>query len=435
MRLERLGLENFRAFESLDLDLHPQFNVLVGTNGTGKSSVLEALAIGAGSLFLGVPGAEAPGVSRQQVRQVVYTFDGLPDLQAQYPVVIRCEGAFGDRRLSWVRTLESETGRTTRVGAESIRLVGEQLVRRVRKGEGVVLPLIAHYGTQRLWRQIKQTRGKQGVGSRFDGYMDCLEPASNHKHLTDWMRKQALAAAQRQAAIPHVGAVEAAVCACITTPEAPVEAFYFDVQHDELRVRWKSVSGEPPLIRPFALLPDGFRNMVAMVADLAWRAVVLNPHLGAGAARGTAGIVLVDEIDLHLHPSWQRRVVGDLMRVFPNVQFVVTTHSPQVIATAKPEFLRILKPDGEIARVDHVLGKDSNAVLREVMDLPDRPSWMQDKLDELARWLEAEDVPKARALLEELTRLLGPGDAALRGLEWELVDLELASAERRQEPT
>jgi len=88
--------------------------------------------------------------------------------------------------------------------------------------------------------------------------------------------------------------------------------------------------------RLFNTMSDGFRNMIAMVADIAHRAARLNPHLGSNAAAKATGVVLIDEIDLHLHPKWQRRVVDDLKSSFPNMQFIVTTHSPFIIQSLSP---------------------------------------------------------------------------------------------------
>jgi predicted ATP-binding protein involved in virulence len=97
---------------------------------------------------------------------------------------------------------------------------------------------------------------------------------------------------------------------------------------------------------PFRLLSDGVRNMLALVADVARRAATLNPHLGADAARKTPGVVLIDEVDLHLHPRWQRRVLDDLRRTFPLVQFVATTHSPFIVQSLGPgELLTLDKPE------------------------------------------------------------------------------------------
>jgi predicted ATP-binding protein involved in virulence len=92
------------------------------------------------------------------------------------------------------------------------------------------------------------------------------------------------------------------------------------------------------------MLSDGIRNMLGMVADIAYRAAVLNPQLGSEAAQKTPGIVLIDEIDLHLHPKWQRRVVDDLKAAFPTIQFVATTHSPFIVQSLREGELINLDP-------------------------------------------------------------------------------------------
>lgn len=91
------------------------------------------------------------------------------------------------------------------------------------------------------------------------------------------------------------------------------------------------------------LLSDGIRNMIGMVADIAFRATKLNPQLGSDAARKTPGIVLIDEVDMHLHPSWQQVVLQGLLSAFPCMQFIVTTHSPQVLSTVPAQSIRILE--------------------------------------------------------------------------------------------
>ena len=90
---------------------------------------------------------------------------------------------------------------------------------------------------------------------------------------------------------------------------------------------------------PFRLLSDGVRNMVGMVADIAYRCVMLNPYLGENAIKETQGIVLIDELDLHLHPTWQKKVVEDLKTTFPNIQFVASTHSPFIVQSLKSDEL------------------------------------------------------------------------------------------------
>ena len=115
--------------------------------------------------------------------------------------------------------------------------------------------------------------------------------------------------------------------------------FYHDTDEDQIMIDLEN-SG----LMPFNYLSDGYRNMVAMVADIAHRASRLNPHFGTTAAKETSGVVLIDEIDLHLHPKWQRRVVGDLQSAFPRIQFIATTHSPFILQSLEP---------GEVIDLNH----------------------------------------------------------------------------------
>ena len=99
-----------------------------------------------------------------------------------------------------------------------------------------------------------------------------------------------------------------------------------------------------------------------MVADIARRACLLNPHLGGAVLEETPGIVLIDELDLHLHPKWQRRIIGDLRRTFPKIQFIATTHSPQLIGQVKPDEILLLDAEEteETRHPGQSYGMDSN---------------------------------------------------------------------------
>jgi predicted ATP-binding protein involved in virulence len=128
---------------------------------------------------------------------------------------------------------------------------------------------------------------------------------------------------------------------------------------------------------PVALLSDGIRNMIGMVADIAFRATKLNPELGAMAAQQTPGVVLIDEVDMHLHPEWQQVVLQSLLAAFPCVQFIVTTHSPQVLSTVRRENIRILRETeaGHDAVMPEFspLGHESGDALAKVMSTPKQP--------------------------------------------------------------
>ena len=176
--------------------------------------------------------------------------------------------------------------------------------------------MVSYYGTGRLWLQIRQREvNTPGPQSRFLGYLDCLNPALDQKRLLEWFKTGNLVAAARFAE-PHAGSVPRShPRRCV--PDS--RRVYFDVLQDQLVLEFAEQS-----LR-LSDLSDGYRNMLAMTADIAIRCATLNPALEAETVLATPGVVLIDEIDLHLHPKWQRRVVEDMLRTFPRIQFVATT--------------------------------------------------------------------------------------------------------------
>ena len=116
---------------------------------------------------------------------------------------------------------------------------------------------------------------------------------------------------------------------------------------------------------PVAQLSDGERGLLAMVFDLTRRLTQANPEMEDPAAEAEA-VVLIDEIELHLHPGWQRRIVRNLTETFPKCQFIATTHSPQLIGEVEHDRIQIIA-DGQVYSPTHSFGVDSSRVLEEIM--------------------------------------------------------------------
>jgi predicted ATP-binding protein involved in virulence len=158
-------------------------------------------------------------------------------------------------------------------------------------------------------------------------------------------------------------------------------------------------------------LSDGEKCLLAMVGDLARRLAIANPGL-EDPLQGF-GVVLIDEIELHLHPKWQRMIIPALTRTFPNCQFIVTTHSPQVISEVKPEGIYVLKKtdNGVIAvRPESSYGRDSNRILEDLMDVPERPEEIKEDLLELFRLIDAGNLKGARQLRQQLAKKIGESE-------------------------
>ncbi|AKT41671.1 AAA family ATPase [Chondromyces crocatus] len=354
MRIDTLRLINFRVFERFELRLEPTLTVLVGRNGAGKTTVLEGLAVALGAWVSGFSGIrEDYPIPKSSARRVTAkTSTDLPTESTSYPVRVEAEGqlrdaAGGDARIAWARELRSVEGRTTSGEAVSLRDRAEATEQQLSSSTPTVLPVVAYYGTGRLWLHKREKRTeKRHLKSRLEGYHAALEAASDHKGFEAWMawreedRVQRLARAADEGRLltevrsPELEAVSTAASGCLEG----AQRIYFSANHQELRVDFDNGTSIP-----FDALSDGQRNLIAVAADIAWRATQLNPHLGAAAPSEATGVVLIDEVDLHLHPAWQWRVLEDLTRTFPRIQFVVTTHSPQVMSSA---------PAGSVLQLD-----------------------------------------------------------------------------------
>ena len=329
MRIDSLTLTNFKCFAERTFSLGPRFTLFIGDNGKGKTAVLDALTVGAGAWLLGFPGVPTRPISRSEVRRVSYLHDDIATLEPQTPCVVSCEGEVAGRRIEWRRELRAPTpaARTTWRDAKSIGDLARASGAQMRAGGDMILPVVSYYGTGRLWVQ-RQSRPPAafGRGSRVRGYQDCLDPRSDAKQLISWFKTYEFSAHQRERRSEALEAVRQAVLACI--PDAR-RLYYDPLGEDDLMLEVESQA------LPFSLLSDGYRNMLGMVADIAWRAATLNPHLKGETVRETPGVVLIDEVDLHLHPKWQRLVVGALLDTFPRIQFVGTTHSPFIIQSVE----------------------------------------------------------------------------------------------------
>ena len=328
MNIQAVSLKNFCCFGSRRIDLTERFNLLIGDNGSGKSSILDGIAVGLGSLFLGLPESTvARHIHQDEIRFRSFLQGDTYTQEKQFPVVVTCEGIVDGHAGQWSRELSSLDGRTTRQNAGWIEEIGQQLDAHVRAGQTATLPIVSYYGTGRLWVQKRQKAVDPLVpGSRFLGYLDCLDPASDEKRLLAWFKIKELQSIQEKKKIGVLEAVRKAILRCISD----ANHVYYHISQNELLLRF------PDREMPFTYLSDGYRNMLAMVADIAVRCATLNPALKGDAITKTPGMVLIDEIDLHLHPKWQRHVVEDLLNAFPKIQFVATTHSPFIIQSLVP---------------------------------------------------------------------------------------------------
>lgn len=335
MKLLNISLRNFRRYENAKFQFHPQFTVLIGENGKGKTTVLDAIAVMLGTYFLGSKINTGQSVlKKDNARKVIQEKGGLAYAEPQKEVFLSAEALLkydnsDPLKFKWQRDVGDRGGK-----AKNLYLKGAYDRARIINEQKVELPLLLYYGAGRLW-DIHQNVTTEKPGSQLDAYRYCLDPKSDHKAFEKWFKKLSYTELQKRKTISALDAVKHAVLTCI--PGA--SEFYHDTELDQILIKLEQEG-----LIPFNNLSDGYRNIVAMVADIAHRAARLNPHFESEAAQKTEGIVLIDEIDLHLHPKWQRRVVRDLQNAFPKIQFIATTHSPFILQSLEP---------GEVIDLNH----------------------------------------------------------------------------------
>lgn len=421
MRLNELEIQNFRGIERRSFRFHPRFNLIIGENATGKTTVLEAAAVAVASWLAGFQGVETRNIRESDVRYVVDSVETRLRHLPQYPVVIAAQGQVGEidepvtEHVRWRRELKGAKRKTTQTDLAHLKAVASRYEADLVSGARPTLPVIRYFSAGRLWEAGRPaTKGEkydavyrdivddwlQGQRSPLSGYQGSMDRGNSSKNLLRWLMEERRIEIDEETESSHLRAIYGAIRSMI--PE--LESVSVNIRLRDLLLRYgdgRSVA--------FSDLSDGYRNVVAMVTDLTIRMVTLNPHFALLAAQRTPGVVMIDELDLHLHPKWQRRVVEDLRRTFPLVQFICTTHSPFIVQSLRSgEELTVLdgQPTLDVA----------NMTIREVA----QGLMGVDESDTSKRYGEMKAT--ARGLLEELEEKKPLAGQALAEFERKLAE-------------
>ena len=323
-QLRELRVDNYRCFDELRLPLEEDTTILFAENGGGKTALLTALAMGLAVIQRDAPKTLKLNAGRDS-RRGVPNDKGAPEPTG--PCEVTWTAAVGDAEtVTWSTAVQLVSGRTRH--RHRHRQIFEA-VEQVRV-PGVRWPLFAWYGVDRLERLHDRGRKVELTRDRWEAYASALDPNLDEAPLLQWLQDEFLGdTARRQQSKPerffHAAVMEAAVRA---TPGA-THAWYDAVEKNPV------VRFEDGHEAPWSELSDGYHAFIALVADIARRAVMLNEFDGADAPARVEGVVLIDELDLHLHPRWQREALPRLREAFPRLQFIISTHSPQVLSSAE----------------------------------------------------------------------------------------------------
>ena len=367
MIIKELTLTNFRGYKELTVPLHDKFNLIIGDNGSGKTAILEALTVAMGSLFLGIINTQSRHILPKDVH--ISTLENSQEFG--FPVIVKASGTLNNEPVTWQRELTSLKSKTLIRGALKIKDIGKQYDKRIRSGEEVNLPVLAYYATGRLFDEARDREEKLSknpeIASRLRAYNQCLQAKMTFKKFIRWFKGKEISRIQKgEADLSYILVKETIVN---TIPGCKNVFFEFD---PDKSVGFTVILDDGRTL-PFNYLSDGTRNFIALIADIAFKCVTLNPHLKRKALTETSGIVLIDELDLHLHPEWQRQIVSSLKNTFPKVQFVTTTHSPFLIQETEENQLIKLK-NNQIETIGEANNLSIEDIVEEFQDV-ENPQW------------------------------------------------------------
>lgn len=405
LRITQVTFDNFRGFEHLELQLQPNLNVLIGENGAGKTAILDGIAK---LLITFASDLLPPDSEYQQAKKSVLDSSDMRKGKGELEIFL--ELSLGDDRALGVDVICRNKQILPGTHNYLHNFSYAELRERYSNQQPLNLPLPVYFPASNAPVNpisFKDTPEdfETHIFTAYDGALD--KRAFDFTKFFTWYRWQENIEKQLgQNLVLKV--IRQAIYNILNDDHN---------QFDKLAINWLNGPTGEMLIEKNGValninqLSSGEKTLLALVADCSRRLALANPHrdnplLGYG-------VVLIDEVDLHLHPRWQRRLIPKLQQTFPNCQLIVTTHSPLVLSYVPRENVMVLKDFQILHTTPYTFGRDANSILFELMGVKQRPEEMQRQLDLVYELMEEGKKAEAFRCLEELSKSLGHNDSAI----------------------
>lgn len=415
MKIKRLELTNFRIFEKATLEFQPDMNLLVGINGVGKSSVLDALCL--------LLSRALPDFTASRARPIPFTEN---DFTVGF-YGLTSELHFTDDNSYSVRVKQDYYSRVvpqTPPGVESEGEWHEPLDKEMRVA--LEQPIAVYFSPRRSLPVDREPSKQVSAGGQAAAYADALSSRELQvREFAEWASVQKTLSEENNDPIATHR---------LKVLHSAVTRFLENYTHLAVKSEGNTIVllDKNEKLLDIKQLSDGERSLLALVFDLARRLSQANPQLDDPLREGQ-GIVLIDELDLHLHPGWQRTVIEKLTKTFPNCQFIVTTHSPQIIGECDPAGLILLTKEDDNLVVaqggNQGFGLDSNWILEHLMGTAPRNVSVQMQINSVEDAIEEGNLQLAREHLTDLRQTLHGDDGEVVRLEASINNLEALADE------
>lgn len=413
MKLCSMHVENFRCFANMDVTFDPQLTVFVGVNGSGKTAVLDAVAILLEQMPLFINDDYKIKINVSDVRI------GAPSAKLNYSI--------SEENKNYTLCCNYDKNQTSAMD----RNLFKNNINFIESIKSFKVPVVVCYSAKRVINEYH--REIDACANPDDAYKNAFKPHIDFSSTLTWFieksSQEALEAVHSknlEHRIPELQAVRQAVSRALGDYNEP----YVGDTPPQLFITHKDTPHIPLRLQQ---LSDGYRTMLALVMDLARRMALANADRQwpeGESVLHSPGIVLIDEVELHLHPSWQQTVLPRLLKIFPHVQFIVTTHSPQVISSVEARHVCILGDGGKVHTAPQgTWGAEASRILKQVFGVDNRPpSRARDELEEYRKLVYDDKWDTTRAV--ELRKVL---DERYAGQEPELVEMDMHIENRKWE--
>jgi len=420
MKIEKLEINNYKGFiGKKELLFSPNINVFVGVNGAGKTSILDLIAI-----FLNQFAIKLAGTTNREIEYSLNQLDiNIFENETNNRIYLTAPWIFGQEPLFGIKKVNLtweviKNFQDSRNNYQELNDYIKNYQELISANPNCSIPIFKYFQSQRITNENHKhyISQKRYLSEQLKAYDDAFDKSMEFDEFIRWFveeenieNREKIARKDFNYENPNLSVVRKAI-------KNFFSGFKSD-NYDNFRIENRTIMTK--LLEKSSLvvdknnktynlkqLSDGEKILILMVSDISHRLSLANPN--TDNALNGYGIVLIDEIDLHLHPAWQREVIPCLLKTFPNIQFITTTHSPQVLSNVKSNNIFIIEDFNFVEITPNTFGNDSNTILWDIFGVNERPLHTQKKLDKLYEILEDENKQdEVKQLLSELISQLG----------------------------
>lgn len=404
MKLKTIILQNFKGIENLTISLDEKTTILFGINGVGKSTILRAIDL----LYANII-TKLTGTGKKRLADLYFEDISHGKSKTNISAVFVFEDG---KEMEYSRSMDRAAGKKHDINKlkSIVEKFEDSYIEKghddgngnwIEEADDKNMPVFVNYGVNRIVLDVPVRASKEQF-VKLDAFDKAIESTIDFRNLFKWFRNQEDIenAAKVREDLEYEDRSLSAVKKAMLAMLEGFDDIHIDRRPLEMKVK---KDGKYLTINQ---LSDGEKCTIALFGDLARRMALANPER-SNPLEGT-GVVLIDELDLHMHTSWQRKVLGVLKTTFPNIQFIITTHSPQILGEVDDTFnlLYMFKEDKKISvkSFESFVGWDTNVILEEIMNTSSVNQSIRDKIYEMYKYIEQKKFDQAEEIADNLDK-------------------------------